>query len=300
MELGGPGQARRARSTTRRREASWLEPIPDGRVLPDGRRPGRGRRRRGRRIRLAFVAALQHLPPQQRAVLILREVLGWRATEVAELLDTTVASVNSALQRARATLDASRDPRRATRRAARRGAAGAARSATSTRSSATTWTRSPSLLHEDATLSMPPYELWLLDARRHPSAGASGPGRLPRARGSSRPSRTARRRSASTGPAAGGGIEPWALQVLELSDGPDRRVHVVPRHRAALPALRPAADAARVGPRSRPTKAISSCSSREALTTRKRAPSRRALTCARASAFAVVMSARQWPTSQST
>src|SRR3989440_3836451 len=85
-------------------EHTWIQPIPDARLLPADSDPAELAASR-ETIRLGFVAALQQLPPRQRAVLILREVLRWRASEVAELLDTSIASVNSALQRARATLD---------------------------------------------------------------------------------------------------------------------------------------------------------------------------------------------------
>src|SRR5438034_822188 len=84
-------------------QGSWVSPIADERVLPPEADPAEVAVARDS-IRLAFVAALQHLPVRQRATLILCEVLRWKATEAAELLDTSVAAVNSALQRARATM----------------------------------------------------------------------------------------------------------------------------------------------------------------------------------------------------
>ncbi len=194
-------------------ESAWLEPIPDDRVVPSGGDPAEMAVAR-ESIRLAFMAALQHLPPKQRAVLILREVLRWRAAEVAELLETSVASVNSALQRARATLDASGvttdEPPSAMDEGTRELLARYVDAFERYDMDALT-----AVLHEDATWNMPPYDLWLQthdDVVRWclgPGIGCRGSRLLPvSANGSPA--------FAQYKPAAGGGYEPWSLQVLEV------------------------------------------------------------------------------------
>jgi RNA polymerase sigma-70 factor (ECF subfamily) len=166
-------------------------------------------------LRLAFVAALQHLPPRQRAVLILREVLRWRAGEVAELLETSVASVNSALQRARATLAAlDLDP----------GETAAVDSAQQELLAryVDAFERYDisalvSLLHDDARFSMPPFPLWL--------RGPDEVGRFMLGQGIHCKGSRLLPTSANGGPAVGvyhpaaDGHEPWAIVVLELSGG---------------------------------------------------------------------------------
>jgi RNA polymerase sigma-70 factor, ECF subfamily len=170
-------------------------------------------------IRLAFVAALQHLPPRQRAVLILCEVLRWKATEVAELLDTTVASVNSALQRARATLEASdvssTDPAPAMDESQRELLMRYVEAFERYDMDALT-----SLIQEDATQSMPPYELWLSGRENilrwwvGPGAGCRGSRVIPTVTANGSPAFGQYKPSDS-----GSGYDPWALQVLEIADG---------------------------------------------------------------------------------
>ncbi|MCW3022561.1 MAG: sigma-70 family polymerase sigma factor [Conexibacter sp.] len=140
-------------------ETAWVQPIADAQVLPEGGDPAEVAAAR-ETVRLAFVAALQHLPPRQRAVLILREVLRWQASEVAELLDTSVASVNSALQRARATIDGMDLDAETTT------AVGPDQQELLSRYvdafERYDVTALVALLHEDATFSMPPHPLWLV------------------------------------------------------------------------------------------------------------------------------------------
>ena len=197
-------------------EAAWLEPIPDSRTIAPEADPAELAASR-ETLRLAFVNALQHLPPRQRAVLILREVLRWQASEVAELLDTSVASVNSALQRARAALsDTDLTPETPVAPLDDEQRALLDRYVAAFEQydmDALT-----GLLREDATLSMPPYEIWLQGADQvrawfvgHGS-GCRG-SRLVPIMANGCPGFGQFR------PSAQGGWEPWALQVLEISDG---------------------------------------------------------------------------------
>jgi RNA polymerase sigma-70 factor, ECF subfamily len=197
-------------------ENVFVLPIPDDRVVPESGDPSEVLEAR-ESIRLAFIAALQHLPPRQRAVLILREVLRWKASEVAELLDTSVASVNSALQRARATLASVRiDDAETLQPADDDQRALLARYVDAfERYDMESLT---SLLREDATWSMPPYEMWL---QTHddivswclgPGIGCRG-SRLIAVEANGMPA------FGQYKPGAQGGLEPWSLQVLEIADG---------------------------------------------------------------------------------
>ncbi|HEV8057465.1 MAG TPA: sigma-70 family RNA polymerase sigma factor [Actinomycetota bacterium] len=197
-------------------ENVFVLPIPDDRVVPESGDPSEVLEAR-ESIRLAFIAALQHLPPRQRAVLILREVLRWKASEVAELLDTSVASVNSALQRARATLASVRiDDAETLQPADDDQRALLARYVDAfERYDMESLT---SLLREDATWSMPPYEMWL---QTHddivswclgPGIGCRG-SRLIAVEANGMPA------FGQYKPVGEGELEPWSLQVLEVADG---------------------------------------------------------------------------------
>jgi RNA polymerase sigma-70 factor (ECF subfamily) len=199
-------------------EVTWVEPIPDSVAVPADGDPAEVAMAR-ETIRLAFVAALQHLPPRQRAVLILCEVLRWKAAEVAELLDSSVASVNSALQRARATLESSDVSVAGT----------SPNVAAADEAMLERYVKAfedydmdalTSLIHEDAQQSMPPYAFWM---RGREDILAFWVGHGAGCRGS----RVIPTRAANGAPAFGqykpapdgNGYEPWALQVLEIEDG---------------------------------------------------------------------------------
>jgi RNA polymerase sigma-70 factor (ECF subfamily) len=199
----------------------WVEPIPDGLVTAPEDDPAELASAR-ETLRLAFVAALQHLPPRQRAALILCEVLRWKASEAAELLDTSVASVNSALQRARATLEASdltsvdaQSPE-ALDADARRLLADYVRAFEAYDMDALA-----TLIRQDAAQSMPPFELWLrgrddiLRWWRGPGSGCRGSRVMPARAANGCPAFAQYRRSEG-----GDGHVAWALQVLHLdTDG---------------------------------------------------------------------------------
>jgi RNA polymerase sigma-70 factor (ECF subfamily) len=195
--------------------APWGTPVAEARVAPESTDPADIAQYR-ESVRLAFVTALQHLPARQRAVLILCEVLRWQAAEAAELLGTSVAAVNSALQRARATLGALPPD------AHPEGLDDADAELLERYVDAFQRydiDRLVGLLHEDSVQSMPPFVMWI--------RGATNIGRWmvqpgPSACRGSRLVATAANGCPAFGqyrPDPGGGYAPWALQVLEISKG---------------------------------------------------------------------------------
>jgi len=196
-------------------EHAWVSPIADDRILPEDADPAEIAVTRDT-IRLAFVTALQHLPARQRAVLILCEVLRWQAAEAADLLGTSVAAVNSALQRARATL--------ASLPAEARPQAVETEQAELLSRYVTAFERYDipalvTLLHEDAVQSMPPYAMWIQGAANigrwmvEPGPSACRGSKLIPTAANGCPAFGQYRRD------PGGGYMPWALQVLGISDG---------------------------------------------------------------------------------
>ncbi|ANY06275.1 sigma-70 family RNA polymerase sigma factor [Pseudonocardia sp. HH130630-07] len=220
MDIGGPGAPVAESLREPLPDAEWLEPMPDARVsTPAGDPADKAIARET--IRLAFIAALQHLPARQRAVLILREVLCWKAAEVATLLDTSVASVNSALQRARATLSEQGISESAPQEAP---ALDAERTDLLMRYMAAfeafDMEALTALLHADVEQNMPPLELWFRGREDVIAWMATGPGQ------GCRGSRVAPVEINGTvgfaqwkpsGP--DGEFEAWGIQALRIEDG---------------------------------------------------------------------------------
>lgn len=215
MEMGPNSPPIESRLGPMLPEATWVTPVPDSLVAPEHADPAQLAEYR-ESIRLAFVTALQHLPARQRAALILCDVLRWRVSEVAELLDTSVAAVNSALQRARATLRAQQvedhpealDPD----------------DAELLERYVDAFQRYDieelvTLLHEDAVQSMPPFALWLRGSSAigrwmvEPGPSACRDSRLVPSGANGCPAFGQYRRDPT------GVYSPWALQVLEITAG---------------------------------------------------------------------------------
>ncbi len=204
MDLG-PAQEPLFENLAELPEVTWITPLPTPDELAEQRES----------LRLAFVAALQHLPPKQRAALILCEVLKWQASEAAELLETSVASVNSALQRARATLATADIAAPSALDDEARGLLERYVSAFE----AYDIDRLTELLHEDAVQSMPPYSLWLQGRDDifswwfGPGIGCKGSRLVPVGLVNGMPA------WGQYKPAPDGGYEPWSVIVPEVSEG---------------------------------------------------------------------------------